>query len=93
MFNLMMLAVEANRVIALRTMKLMRGGRAARREAQLMVSEKIIAASEAAASLLAGKSTDAIVHRYREHVARNTKRLGGLKASQGRAKRTRRRRK
>jgi len=50
MFNLMMLAVEANRVIALRTMKLMRGGRAGRREAKLMVSEKINAASEAAAS-------------------------------------------
>ena len=89
MFNLMMLAVEANRVIALRTMKLMRGGRYARREATLMVSEKIIAASEAAASLMVGKSADQIVHRYRQHVARNAKRLGGNQVS----KRTRRRRK
>ena len=79
MFNLMMLAVEANRVIALRTMKLMRGGRAGRREAKLMVSEKINAAFEAAASLMVGQSTDEIVHRYRQHVARNAKRLGGLK--------------
>ena len=93
MFNLMKLAAEANRVIALRTMKLMRGERSARREAKLMVSEKIIAASEAAASLMVGKSTDEIIHRYRQHVARNAKRLGGLKASQSGTKRTRRRRK
>jgi hypothetical protein len=94
MFNLMMLAFEANRVIALRTMMLMRGGRYARREAKLMVSEKIIAASEAAASLMVGKSTDEIVHRYRQHVARNAKRLGGLKAVRsGNLKGTRGRRK
>jgi hypothetical protein len=96
MFNLMMLAVEANRVISLRMMKLMRGGRSARREAKLMVSEKIIAASEAAASIMAGTSTDEIIHRYRQHVARNAKRLGGLKAGKSGnrvIKGTRRRRK
>ena len=93
MFNLMMLSVEANRVIALRMMKLMRGGRSARREAKLMVTEKIIAASEAAASLMAGTSTDKIVHRYRQHVARNAKRLGGIKAGQSRNRVVRRRRK
>ena len=77
MFNsLMMLAVEANGVVALRMMKLMRGGRSARREAELMVSEKIHAAFEAAASLMAGASGDEIVHRYRQHVARNARRLG-----------------
>ena len=83
MFNLMMLAVEANRVIALRTMKLMRGGRSGRREAKLMVGEKIIAASEAAASLMVGKSTDEIIHRNRQHVAQNAKRLGGHEAISG----------
>ena len=93
MFNLMMLSVEANRVIALRMMKLMRGGRSARREAKLMVSEKIIAASEAAASLIAGTSTDRIVHRYRQHVARNANRLSGIKAGQSRNRVVRRRRK
>src|SRR3954467_4638800 len=61
----MKLAVEANGVIALRTIKLMRGGRSARREAELMVSEKIHAAVEAAA---AGASGNQIVHRYRQHV-------------------------
>ena len=92
-FNLMMLSVEANRVIALRMMKLIRGGISARREAKLMVSEKIIAASEAAANLIAGTSTDKIVHRYRQHVARNAKRLGGIKAGQSRNRVVRRRRK
>src|SRR4051795_9885641 len=88
----MKLAVEANGVIALRTIKLMRGGRSAQREAELMVSEKIHAAVEAAASLMTGASGNQIVHRYRQHVARNAKRLG--KPHSGRAlKRTRRRRK
>lgn len=73
---LMMLAFEANGVIALRTLKLMLGGRSARREAELMVSEKIHAAFEAGASLMSGASGDDIIHRYREHVARNAKRLG-----------------
>jgi hypothetical protein len=53
---LMMLAVEANTVIALRMMKLMVGGRSARREAERMVTEKAHAAFEAGASLLAGAS-------------------------------------
>ena len=94
--SLLLLAVEANEVIALRMMKLMRGGRRARREAELMVSEKIHAAFEATASLMSGASGDEIVHRYRRHVAANAKRLGRLKLRQGRnrtLKRTRRRRK
>jgi hypothetical protein len=73
--SLMMLAAEANGVIALRMMKLMRGGRAADREATLMVTEKIHAAFEAGASLITGASGEQIVHRYRQHVARNAKRL------------------
>lgn len=45
MFNsLMLLAAEANGVVALRMIKLMRGSRSAQREANLMVSEKISAA-------------------------------------------------
>ena len=97
MFNsLMMLAVEANGVIALRMMKLMRGGKRARREAERMVSEKIAAAMEASASLMAGASGDQIVHRYRRKVAANAKRLSRLNAGRSRKrvlKRTRRRRK
>jgi hypothetical protein len=92
--SLMLLAVEANGVIALRMMKLMRGGRSARREAELMVSEKIRAAFEATANSMAGASGDEIVRRYRRHVAANAKRLGrpNLGRSRHRAlKRTRRR--
>ena len=54
--SLMMLAAEANGVVALRMMKLMRGGKSARTEAELMVHEKIDAALEATASLTAGTS-------------------------------------
>ena len=61
--SLMMLAIEANGVVALRMMKLLRGGRSARREAELMVSEKIRAAFEATVSLMAGASGDEIIHR------------------------------
>ena len=73
--SLMMLAIDANHVIGLRVMKLMLGGGSARREAQLMVSEKIDAAFEASASLMAGASGDEIVRRYRRRVAANAKRL------------------
>jgi hypothetical protein len=97
MFNsLMMLAVEANGVVALRMIKLMLGGRRARREAELMVSEKIDAAFKATASLMAGASGDDIVRRYRQRVAANAKRLGCFNSGRSRSrvlKRTRRRRK
>ena len=80
MFNpLMLLAAEANAVIALRMMKLMRGGRAPR-EAEQMVREKIDAALEATASLMTGASGDRVVHRYRKRVAANAKRLSRLKS-------------
>ena len=53
--SLTRLAIEANSVIALRMMKLMLGGkRAARREARLMVSEKIDATFKASGSLIGG---------------------------------------
>ena len=80
MFNSWMkLAVEANQVIALRVMKLMQGGKRARREANLMVSEKIDAAVKAGASLMTRASGEEIVRQYRRRVAANAKRLGQLK--------------
>ena len=89
MFNsLMLLAAEANGVVALRMIKLMRGSRSAQREANLMVSERLAQLSK----LAAGASGDELVHRYRQHVAKNAKRLSGQ--SRNRAlKRPRRRRK
>jgi uncharacterized lipoprotein NlpE involved in copper resistance len=90
MFNsLMMLAVEANGVVALRMMKLMRGDRSARREAKRMVSEKVAAAFEATSRLMAGASGDEIVQRYRQHVAANAKRLG--RPNSGRSRKRHRR--
>ena len=70
---LTLLAIESSGVIALRAMKLMVGDVAAMQEARLMVSEKVDAAFEATASLIAG---DQIISRYRQHVAVNAKRLG-----------------
>ena len=70
-----MLAIESGEVMRLRLEKFARGEADAGCEAQLMVSEKIAAAFEAAASLFAGATPGAIICRYREHVAANAKRL------------------
>jgi hypothetical protein len=88
----MMLALEANQVIGLRIWKLMAGGKRARREAELMVGEKIDEAFRAGASLMAGASGEDIVRRYRRRVAANAKRLG-KRSSHLTIKRRRRRRK
>jgi hypothetical protein len=89
--SLTMLAIDANRVVGLRVMKLMLGGKGARREAQLMVSEKIDAAFKAGASLMAGASGDEIVRQYRRRVAANAKRLGRLNSNRPLLRRARRR--
>ena len=71
----MMLAVESSGVIGLRMMKLTLGGSGAVHEAHLMISEKLDAAFETAANLMAGASRDDVIHRYRQHVAANAARL------------------
>ena len=80
-FAVAMLVYEAQTVVALRLVKLAWGGPAAQAEAQQMISEKISASIEAAGSLMLGGSPDAVVARYREHVAENTKRLMAPPAS------------
>jgi hypothetical protein len=91
-YSLSRLAFEANNVIALRMMKLMLGSkRAARREARLMVSEKIDAALKASTSLVGGASAEEIVGQYRKRVAANAKRLSKV-GSGHKAKKIRRRR-
>jgi hypothetical protein len=87
---LIMLAAEANGVVALRMMKLMRGGNGARYEAERMVREKIDAALKVTAGLMAGASGERIVHRYRKRVAANAKRLSKLNASRDQKRRPRR---
>lgn len=74
-FATAMLGVECAEVVRLRLEKFAGHGEDAEQEACLMVSEKIAAAFEAAASWLSGATAAAIVGRYREHVAANAKRL------------------
>lgn len=76
-YSTAMLALESCDVINLRLAKLMFGGRDAQDEAHLMVSEKVNAMFEAAASFVAGATASSVVDRYREHVAANAKRLAG----------------
>jgi hypothetical protein len=74
-FSSMMLAIEAQRVIELRLVRLAWGGSEGLAEAQSMVTEKMQAAGEAMTTLMLGGSPETVIARYREHVAFNTKRL------------------
>jgi hypothetical protein len=67
--------LEAQRVIALRLVKLAHGGPAAEREARRMVSEKIVANAEAATTLATGGSVSKVLRRYRTIMRANTKRM------------------
>jgi hypothetical protein len=71
----MMLGFESGNVIGLRMIKLTRGGTDAMNEMHLMVREKVQAAFESSAHLMAGASADSVVDRYRQHVAANAERL------------------
>ncbi len=70
-----LLGLEAQAVIGLRLTKLAAGGAAAQAEAQRMVSEKILAAGEAAMQIASGASTGAVVAGYRRKVRANHRRL------------------
>jgi hypothetical protein len=74
-FSVMMLAIEASEVAALRMLKIRLGGAEAWDEIQLMVSEKISAGLETVNSMMTGSNPLATVERYREHVAANASRL------------------
>ena len=73
---LIMLALESQSVIALRTLKFLTGDADSFAEANLMVKEKIDAAIEATTSLIGGSTADSVINRYREHVGANAIRLG-----------------
>ncbi|GJE42427.1 hypothetical protein [Methylobacterium soli] len=73
-----LLALEAQKVIELRLVKLAWGGAEGWDEAQQMVSEKVNALIEASGTLMMGGSTNTVISRYREHVAANTKRLTAI---------------
>lgn len=74
-FAVAALALESQRVVQLRLVKLAWGGLEVQAEAHQMVSEKISAFNEAAGTLMMGGSIDTVIARYREHVAANTQRL------------------
>ena len=71
----MMLTVESQQVIWLRSMKLAAGGTKAEKEARLMVSEKMLMASLEGGHMLMGATSANVVKRYRSKVRANVKRL------------------
>ena len=73
--DLMMLTVESQQVIWLRSMKLAAGGTKAEKEARLMVSEKLLMASLEGGRMLMGATSANVVKRYRSKVRANVKRL------------------
>lgn len=74
-FNMMMLGVEAQQVFFLRAMRLSMGGRQAEREGSRMMSEKLIAAGQAAMAISRGASANSVVGSYRRKVRANARRL------------------
>lgn len=74
--ELAMLGVEAQMVIGQRMAMFMLGGPKSRREAQLMVTEKVKAAGEAAVTIAMGGTPRKVVRGYRRKVQANHRRLG-----------------
>ncbi|HEX2136944.1 MAG TPA: hypothetical protein VHG30_13745 [Microvirga sp.] len=69
-----LLAMEAQTVIGLRLGQIATG-RGSLAENQLMVTEKVLALAEAAATVAAGGSPHRIIRDYRKKVRANAKRL------------------
>lgn len=74
--DLAMLGVEAQMVIGKQMAMFMLGGPQARKEAQLMVTEKVKAAGEAAMTFAMGGTPRKVVRSYRREVQANHRRLG-----------------
>lgn len=74
-FATMMLAIESQKVIEMRLVRIAWGGREASAELSSMIAEKVSATWEATGTLMTGGSPDVVIARYREHVAANTVRL------------------
>jgi len=73
--ELAMLGVEAQIVIGQRMALFMLGGPKARKEARLMVTEKVKAVGEAAAMIALGGTPNKVVRGYRRKVQANHLRL------------------
>lgn len=72
------LCQEAQVVVALRVMRLARGGVAAQREAERMAVEKGVALAESMMTLATGGTMHKVVRRYRSKVRGNKRRLSRL---------------
>ena len=70
-----MLAIESQRVVALRMMRFAGGGRNARVETSRMMTEKISASLIAAGTLLGGGSGHVVMAQVRKRVRANSRRL------------------
>jgi hypothetical protein len=70
-----LLGLESHQVIALRLVKLAKGGEAAQKEAHRMLAEKITAAQAAALKLAMGGTAGSVVSHYRKKVRANRTRL------------------
>lgn len=73
--ELAMLGLEAQLVIGQRMAMFMLGGPKARKEARLMVTEKVKAAGESAMTLATGGNPRKVVRAYRRKVQANHRRL------------------
>ena len=67
--------LAAQRVIAMRMMRLARGGKSAKREARRMAVEKVAAEAEAGRLLATGGDLNTVVKHYRRAVKANETRL------------------
>jgi hypothetical protein len=74
-FDILMLATEAQHVIGLRLAAIAIGGPAAELETRLMVTEKMNAALQAADMLVQGASARSVISFYRSRVQANARRL------------------
>ena len=70
-----LLALEAQRVMALRMTALAAGGSRAQAEIQRMFFEKIVASMRVGAMLTMGKPATSIVRHYRSRIRANERRL------------------
>jgi hypothetical protein len=75
LYSSMMLGLESGTVVGLRMLKLAGGGGDALSEMRLMIREKVDAAFESGANLMAGATAETVIDRYRQHVAANAARL------------------
>lgn len=75
LFEISMLAFEAQQAMWLRGAKLASGGPEADREAERMVVEKVVAAQQAAAKMITGTTPIGVVRGYRRKVRANVRRL------------------